>query len=94
MNISGTVRASVEFLAATQNEQGEITHQAGEIIQGILLSRTGDFLLVRTASDTCVYVDASRHDLYCVDLHEANEERMEPIIRIRDTGVTNLVVQG
>lgn len=93
MNNSGMITARVEFLAATHNDQGEVTHRAGEVMQGSLLSRTGDFLLVRTTSGTCVYVDASRHDLYCVDLLEAGTEMSEPVVRIRDTGVTNLVVQ-
>ena len=94
MNMSGTITASVKFLSATHDEQGAITHQAGEVMQGVVLSRNGDFLLVRTIVGACVYVDASRRDLYCVDLLEATDEALEPIVRIRDTAVTNLVVQS
>ncbi len=68
MNTPETITARIKFLAATQDEQGQITHQRGEIMQGAVIKRAGDFLLVRTATGSCLCVDASRLDLYCVEL--------------------------
>lgn len=68
MNTPETIMARIKFLAATQDEQGQITHQRGEIMQGAVIKQAGDFLLVRTATGACICVDASRRDLYCVDL--------------------------
>lgn len=68
MHTPETITARIKFLAAPQDEQGQITHQRGEIMQGAVIKRAGDFLLVRTAAGSCLCVDTSRRDLYCVEL--------------------------
>ena len=61
-----TVR--IRFETTTRDDEGRTTHRAGEEIVGELMRKTGDFLLIRTASGGCMCVDASRLDLFCVEL--------------------------
>ncbi len=70
-----TVR--VRFLATTRDEHGNTTHEAGEEICGELVRKNRDFLLVRMADDRCMYVDASRLDLFCVEMDP--EDMIRPL---------------
>jgi hypothetical protein len=72
MELTEVLTVRVRFLAATRDEAGTTTHVAGEEICGELIRQNRDFLLVRTASGGCMYVDASRIDLYCVELDPAD----------------------
>lgn len=71
-----TVR--IRFERATCDEQGQTVHHSGEEIVGELIRKTGDFLLIRTASGGSMCVDASRLDLFCVELDP--EDLVRPLM--------------
>lgn len=68
MNTTARIAVRIRFHRVTQNDQGHTTHQPGEVICGEVIGQRGDFLLVRTAAGSCMYVDTSRRDVYCVEL--------------------------
>jgi hypothetical protein len=59
----------IRFLGSTRDESGRVTHQAGDIITGELVRRNQDFLLVRAHGGHCMYLDTTRTDLYCIEMH-------------------------
>jgi hypothetical protein len=91
MNTPETIAVRIQFQRETQNDHGHITHQPGEVICGQVIGQRGDFLLVRTPTGNCMYVDASRRDVYCVELQDTAEEDMSSVLRVRDLNVTSLV---
>jgi hypothetical protein len=70
MNSNDKPATRIEFLALTRDDQGQITHHPGETIDGEVLARRNDFLLVQADTGTCMYVDVTRTDLYRIELGE------------------------
>jgi hypothetical protein len=70
MHSAGKSSARIQFLAATRDDQGHMTHHPGEIITGELLARNNDFLLVRANTGTWMYIDVTRTDLYRIEMQD------------------------
>lgn len=62
--------ARIQFLAATHDDQGRTTHHPGETIEGEVLARRNDFLLVQADTGAWMYVDVTRTDLYRIDIRD------------------------
>ena len=70
MRTVDTQSARIRFLAPTRDDQGRTVHYAGEIITGELLARKRDFVLVRAHNGAWMYLDTTRTDLYCIEMHD------------------------
>ena len=71
MHTVDTQSARIRFLAPTRDDQGRTIHYPGEIITGDLLARNRDFLLVRAHNGAWMYLDATRTDLYRIDMNDS-----------------------
>jgi hypothetical protein len=69
MSTSEKATTRIRFLGSTRDHRDRVLHQAGDIITGEVLRRNHDFLLVRAHNGHCLYLDTTRTDLYCIEMH-------------------------
>jgi hypothetical protein len=70
MRMASTRSARIRFLASTRDDRGRTIHHPGEVITGELLAQKHDFLLVRAHTGAWMYLDATRTDLYQIEMDE------------------------